>query len=292
MELPPPGFPSWQDSRDNIPAILDSRCVDGNIGREMDQRGYHFNPQDRWQAFNVSKDNKTTSPIYPSLFKKGCLFAAPSPRDLIMSMSSIFSAFGLILKTLPNEDGRLQPFTNSAPTETQEMLHIYNYGRADFEWVDNIMANLSESITRFIRTHGNQNPNYSSPVEGFVWQHTVCARIDWWWSAYPIALAISTLVFFALVLYLQDREIPVWKSSPLAWILCRAKENNRGGSTGDGSRLQRPGIDELEKAARDIKISLMTDPIQCYQLKRVEGNVRRRKPCNEETSSSPSSGAV
>ncbi|KAK8115760.1 hypothetical protein PG984_012262 [Apiospora sp. TS-2023a] len=291
MELPTPEFPWFQDMH-NVPAILDSRCVDGSLGGDLEQRGYHFTPQDRWQAFNISRDNETTSPIYPSLFKKGCLFAIPNQQDLIMGINSVFQDFGYVLKTLPNNDGRLQPFTNSAPPETQEMLHIYNYGRADFEWIDNIMANLSESLTRFIRTHGNQNPNYSSPVEGFVWQHTVCARIDWWWAVYPITLSIGTLVFFSLVLYLEDRETPVWKSSPLAWILCRAKEDTRRGSIGDASTLQRPGIDELEKAAQDITVSLMTDPIQCYQLERVEGNVRRRKPCNEETSSSPSSGAV
>ncbi|KAK8023469.1 hypothetical protein PG991_006708 [Apiospora marii] len=291
MELPPPGFPYFPDTG-NMPAILDSWCVDGNMGRDLEQRGYRFNPQDRWQAFNVSKDNETASPIYPSLFTKGCLFAIPSHGDLIMSIYDIFAAFGHVLKTPPNINGRLRPFSNQVLPETQEILHVYNYGKVDFEWVDNIMANLSESLTRFLRTHGNPTSNYSSPAKGLVWQQTVCGRIDWWWSAYPITLAISTLLFFALVVSLQDGETPVWKSSPLAWILCRAEEKTQGGPTDHASSMQRPGIDELEKDAENIKVSLRTDPTPCYQVESVEGNVRRRKACKVGTSTSPSSDAA
>ncbi|KAK7961909.1 uncharacterized protein PG986_002734 [Apiospora aurea] len=266
MMIPPPGFPKSDLDLKNIPAILDAHCFDAALSRDLEQRGYQLDPQVRWHSFNVSQDNQTTTPMYPTLLEKGCLFSVPDRGKLLAGMGSVYSEIGFELKTRLKKDGTLEPFLNTFSL-TQEMLHIYNYGDVDFERIDKIMANVSESLTRFIRTHGN--PEYPKPAVGLVWRHTVCARVDWWWSLYPVTLAFGSLVFFVLVLCLQDREIPVWKSSPLVWILRGSAARDQGGTVGHLSRFPQSGKDELEKTSRQIGVSLQTGFMQYYQLEKL-----------------------
>ncbi|KAK8120038.1 uncharacterized protein PG998_004664 [Apiospora kogelbergensis] len=207
------------------------------------------------------------------------------PMDLF-AIASVYDEIGEFLTgSIGSDSMNLDPYFS---TTSPEMLHIYNYGHVDFERIDEIMANVSESLTSFIRTHGN--PEYSKPALGLVWRHTVCARVDWWWSAYPLTLAIGTLVFFTLVLSLQHRDIPVWKSSPLAWILRSADTRGQGCSAGHVSDLPQAGKRELEEASRDVEVSLKAGSMQYYQLEDLSNDKTGWGAYKKGTSSMPSLG--
>lgn len=245
VTLPPRHFHISDNDLKDIPALLDSRCYNSTVGGHLEERGYRFDPQVRWQVFNVTKDNQTATPIYPLLLEEGCLFSIPNREDLLLGIDGILQNIVGTLWTHTQTNGLLLPFFQNAKA-TQHMLHIHNYGNVDFERIDSIMAKFSESITRLVRTHGN--PKYSKPAAGFVWRDTICVRVDWRWSVYPVALAIGTLAFFALVLGLQEPATPVWKSSPLAWILRRAEAAGPGWIHGGYVRL---GAAAQERRSRE-----------------------------------------
>ncbi|KAK8016655.1 hypothetical protein PG993_014844 [Apiospora rasikravindrae] len=274
------------NSSGHLEGILDSNCFNSITDWLPEQKHYHYDPKARWQTFNVTRDNQTAMPIYKTLIEKGCLFFYRNPDPFVDGVVSTLYGFGTGMQGKPTGDGLLTPFTGDTSSASEEMLHIYNYGTVDFERMNSIMANMSESLTRFVRLHGE--PDHSSPARGLVWRSTACVHVDWWWSAYPLCLAVGTLVFFILVVYIQDHTTPVWKSSPLAWILRGAESRDQGGSIGNISSLPRARKDELEKASRQIGVSLKTGFMQYYQLEELpnegsEGQIRRR-----EASSMPS----
>ncbi|EXJ58126.1 hypothetical protein A1O7_05550 [Cladophialophora yegresii CBS 114405] len=79
---------------------------------------------------------------------------------------------------------------------------FYNSGRATFHSVDGIFANISKSMTTYIRGHGDDG--YSTLASGNVVTTLTCIRVRWGLIAYPAALAAVTIAFF-VALAVQDR---------------------------------------------------------------------------------------
>lgn len=94
---------------------------------------------------------------------------------------------------------------------------IYNHGNIDFERIDNIFKNASDSMTNFIRQ--NANTSYSAPVKGQVHHYAVCLDVKWGWMAFPASLVALSVIFCVLIIITTTaRKSEIWKSSPLAMI--------------------------------------------------------------------------
>ncbi|KAK7948004.1 uncharacterized protein PG986_008890 [Apiospora aurea] len=91
---------------------------------------------------------------------------------------------------------------------------LYDSGRIDMRHIERTLADLSESLTKYLRTHAVGN--YSAPARGVVSYHATCVEVQWPWLAYPAAIALLTLMLLALVVSVSyTRNRPVWKASPL-----------------------------------------------------------------------------
>ncbi|KAK8061169.1 hypothetical protein PG997_015390 [Apiospora hydei] len=95
-------------------------------------------------------------------------------------------------------------------------LSIFDAGRVTFERIDTLFSNISNALTIHIRTHGNKT--YSVDAAGDVWHASTCLEVQWPWIAFHTTLAVLTLLLFVLVLIASHQQ-PVWKASPLVWIL-------------------------------------------------------------------------
>jgi hypothetical protein len=98
-----------------------------------------------------------------------------------------------------------------------QLLAIYNNGNMSFQDLNRTFANISESLTQYIRQNGLQN--YSSPAYGAVLQEQACVRVRWAWLAYPAVLIVLTLIFLPAVIAETrkgETKSHDWKSAPLA----------------------------------------------------------------------------
>ncbi|KAG6363228.1 hypothetical protein INS49_008324 [Diaporthe citri] len=124
---------------------------------------------------------------------------------------------------------------------------IYSYGRVDFERVQSVFKNISDSLTIYLRTHGNAS--HSEPARGQVQHYATCLGIQWAWITLPAVLAVLTILFLVLVVESTRRlETPVWKASPLPWIL--------GGDSEVGSDNSGVTVARMEDQSRQILATL------------------------------------
>lgn len=138
------------------------------------------------------------------------------------------------------------------------MQRIYNYGDYSFDVLDEIMANVSESLTRFMRSEAS-TPEYATPATGVAWRAGTCLSVRWGWLAFPAALTACVLAFLAAVAAAAARSrLPPWKESLLAWVLYgppRLQQNQH-----QHQRRQQhpppPTTDRMESASRGVYVTL------------------------------------
>lgn len=163
-----------------------------------------------------------------SLLDNGCLYLA---RDF----NSIVSIMKYLSGTVENAGG--YAYSGPGPgaiVSVQDfqgpevVRSIYNWGLTDFERVQSVVANISDSLTTYIRTQGGNAANAPIPagtkpprnVQGKVYHYATCLQAQWPWLSYPTSLAVSTTLFFLMVVKVTRRQgNSVWKASPLAWVL-------------------------------------------------------------------------
>ncbi|KAH8788343.1 hypothetical protein F5883DRAFT_531828 [Diaporthe sp. PMI_573] len=102
---------------------------------------------------------------------------------------------------------------------------IYNWGQTDLRRVQSIFANISQSLTTYIRTNSDRSQSssrgrFSRDAQGEAYHYATCLKVQWPWISYPASLAVCTVVYFVTVAEATRRQgTPIWKASPLAWIL-------------------------------------------------------------------------
>ena len=101
----------------------------------------------------------------------------------------------------------------------QAVQTIFNFGNVTFDRVNETFANVSTSLTNYVRQNGAKD--FSAPALGAVAQDKTCIAIRWPWLAFPAALVLLTLTFVVIVV-LETRPTgarpDIWKSSPLALL--------------------------------------------------------------------------
>lgn len=158
-----------------------------------------------------------------SLIEDGCLYLISA--DDIMSRTSNY-LFGTVETGLTGYlSGDSEVLTMSNFEGPVIIRSIYNRGNTDFERVKSTFANISGSLTGYIRTHSgssylSRGTKFPRHVQGKVNHYATCLQVQWPWLSYPASLAVLTTLFFLMVVEATRRQqASVWKASPLAWIL-------------------------------------------------------------------------
>ncbi|KAI1609121.1 hypothetical protein EDD37DRAFT_653268 [Exophiala viscosa] len=123
-------------------------------------------------------------------------------------------------------------------------LAFYNDGNISFDSVDSMFANISSSVTTYIRQHGDVNS--SAPALGKVLTTETCIHVRWPLLSYPAALAFLTILFFmAMVARTTQAKEGInhdLKADPLALLFHGLDESllmkvQDRGECGEGSKL-------------------------------------------------------
>lgn len=242
--------------------MVDTQCISEEESESLTQKGYKIDTSSRWLGFNLSIPWNSTfnDKLVTSLLSHRCLYLMKNFRmGLFPYWEPLLGEnfFGVVQDSKPvvDIDYTWQSFRLSGP---QMLADLYNNSNIEFEGVQETYSNLSDIMTAWIRTHGNSTQ--SDPAIGEVLHYVTCLSVQWPWIAFPATLAILALVFFVAVVIVAERQrIPVWKSSPLAWIM-------RGTNAEFSSENNTAGMEEKSK---DIVITLVkgSDP----QIQVVEG---------------------
>ncbi|ETI27526.1 hypothetical protein G647_09717 [Cladophialophora carrionii CBS 160.54] len=185
----------------------------------LTQAGYDVPPGAEWlpihdslicETYRAFTVNKTTIVPQEDMYTYG------------YSLDGFFSSFFTAGSVSWHMDANTGAMTYNSSTVSEG---FYNSGKATFQSVDGIFANMSRSMTTYIRGHGDDG--YSTPASGDVVTTLTCIRVRWGLIAYPAALAAVTIAFF-VALAVQDgmpsgsgagldHEL---KGNPLALLFC------------------------------------------------------------------------
>lgn len=165
-----------------------------------------------------------------SLIENGCLYLV-SPDDIILhTLNYLIGTVVAGEMLVRNTDSEIQSM--SGFTGPDIIRSIYNWGHTDFERVQGTFANISDSFTAYIRTHGgspqlSNSTTFPRDVQGKVYHYATCLEVQWPWLSYPASLAVLTTLFFLIVVEATRRQrASVWKGSPLAWVLRAERPGN------------------------------------------------------------------
>jgi hypothetical protein len=134
-----------------------------------------------------------------------------------------------------------------------QLLLIWNNANLTFEDLSSTFANISDSLTTYIRQNSPQK--HSSPVHGAVLQEQTCVQVRWAWLAYPLALIALTLNFLMAVIVETRRgegKHHDWKSNPLAMMFHGLDEQTI--KTTQAGRLVRSS--DMMHAAQQVRVRL------------------------------------
>jgi hypothetical protein len=218
-------FSGWGDSFvDNLQmnSMVDTHCISPDEIHGLTSNGYVISPQNRWLQFNLTPpegyiytDSIPANATFPlSMFTKGCVYMIP-----YVFVQGFYEYFlGSLLNGTVLAD-RGAGGLASGFSGPQVLQRLYNYGSTNFTWIDSIMANGSTALTNYMRLTGVTAGQFSTPAPGVVSHFATCVQIQWEWILLPAISGGLSLILLALSIgYGYAEEMPVWKSSPLAFI--------------------------------------------------------------------------
>ncbi|KAH8816694.1 hypothetical protein F5884DRAFT_873444 [Xylogone sp. PMI_703] len=188
-------------------ALLDTYCTTAQENSQLTTQGYKLNTT-RWTPYNVTvgySNSPLTAPFSRCIYAIDYLFA----DDLYFTyLVNYFN--GTITANIFNEN-----FIVGQVSGPQPLQAMYNVGNFEYNRVEEIFHNISDSMTAFIRSAGEDG--LSDPATGEVLHHETCLRVKWAWLAMPAALVLLTVVCFAWTITATIGD-PAWKQSPLAMV--------------------------------------------------------------------------
>lgn len=274
----------------NYYGLLDTQCVSAQQVDFLTSRGYEMHNTTRWIPFygDVSAGHtmeQLVSDEWPenleSLLRDKCVYIiSPELINKVgygngMGAFNLNPAASLFVGTVrglvkDKDESRLEDIYTifDGPEVIQ---NIYDYGRVDFERVQSVFRNISDSLTTYLRTHGNAS--HSEPATGQVQHYATCLGIQWPWITLPAVLAVLTILFLVLVVESTGRlDTPVWKASLLPWILDGASEveNSKLPSDSEGPPEGGITVARMEDESKQILVTLSegtTPRIEMIQMR-------------------------
>ena len=130
------------------------------------------------------------------------------------------------------------------------LRRLFSGGNMTLQSVEDIMSNLTTSMTAAIRSQENGE---KSPwtLQGDMWVTTTCMYIRWPWITFPAA-TIGLTGLFLLLVAIDNRGTEserLWKSSILATLFCEVEHE-------DGESPRPDNKQAMKEAARSKNVSL------------------------------------
>lgn len=192
----------------------------------------------RWLPYNLNLTDpnfepSTTDPggfdiQFPedviSLLESGCLYIMQPVEIMYQTSNYLRGKVEVDYWDNVMEDGEVVAATPEF-RGPDVIRSIYNWGHIDFERLESAVANISDSLTTYIRTHSGSTQssggtNFPRDVQGKVYHYATCLQVQWPWLSYPASLSVLTTLFFLMVVEATRRQgASIWKASPLAWVL-------------------------------------------------------------------------
>ncbi|KAI2463762.1 hypothetical protein F4781DRAFT_105828 [Annulohypoxylon bovei var. microspora] len=243
--------------------MIDTHCLAPESREELAKQGYMINATSRWLPYSENstgvENNSRGVETYNSLLHQKCLYftSGSVTASVYYVLSSFFTS--TVTSNHLDEDSLPCSFEGS-----QILQHIYNSGRINFDRIQETFSNISDSLTTYIRTHGNGS-TYSDPAIGQVFHYATCIQVKWQWMAFPSSITMLTIVLFMATICSKPlARFPVWKTSFLPWRM-------RGpGSVEilneDELEETSYNIDDMVKKSKDIRVTWKHMPNPHIQL--------------------------
>ncbi|KAL7933972.1 hypothetical protein V8C35DRAFT_280290 [Trichoderma chlorosporum] len=188
-------------------AVIDTRCTTEEENAKLAAQGYEVNAT-RWLPYNVTigySNSPVAAPFSNCTYAIDYLFASDLYQQYLVDFFN-----GTITANIFNEN-----FVVGEVTGPQPLQVMYNVGHFDFERVEGIFGNISDSMTAYIRGAGQAE--LSSPATGEVMHYDTCLQVQWGWLALPAALVFLVIIFLVWTIVVTAGQ-PVWKTSPLTMV--------------------------------------------------------------------------
>ncbi|KJX93781.1 hypothetical protein TI39_contig4258g00001 [Zymoseptoria brevis] len=265
------GNPRRMGDRYVLPTVK-KKCLTEQQSSALRAMNYTSNADDTpWLAYHGSEVENSSPDLVDmekSLLDRQCLYGIDYPFTYGLSayLSGPNIAGDITGRYSPG--GRFLSFAGPPI-----MLAIYNGGDFSFERTRTVWENISLALTNHIRRNpyktggsGSFNASLISANEaapGLTYTTKTCLQVRWGWLAFPTALAVLTLIFFAGAIFSTGgltRDVRTWKSSPLPLLFY-------GCSLSD-TPADSQHVDDLNRAAKRTNVGLIRDE---------EGNMVLRK---------------
>jgi Protein of unknown function (DUF3176) len=209
-----------------VNGLVDLRCVTEDDRQKLLAQNYTFNSTTRWLPYSFSYDSNATmtqNPPFPgSMLANGCVYLSDEFFEMSLWDVFLYDFYtGTLLGTVQDSDQLIS-------VDGPRLLEItYDNANGSFSTIDSTFASMATYLTNYIRQNGH--PLASQPAQGTTMHYATCVQVNWRWLAYPSILAgIALALFIRIVSVVTNSRsrIPLWKSSPLAFMF-------RGPSGGD-----------------------------------------------------------
>lgn len=241
----------WGSNQPLYDTIVDSSCISESDKNRLLAAGYTIEDNTRWLGYNLTYD-------------PGLNFSAPLPNTSFpLSMAANDCLYLIKHKFVTGYqqyflyqlmNGSVNGSFGSAGTLVtyngpQLLQHLYNFGYNDFDWINSILQNATTALTNHIRENGEAILSQSGAGE--MHHFATCIEIQWAWIALPAALSgISALLLGLSIVSSRRDRLPVWKSSPLAYLL---HGSIHGPATTMTSRLAVPATTTVPTSMDEMK---------------------------------------
>ncbi|KAI1479554.1 hypothetical protein F4774DRAFT_425710 [Daldinia eschscholtzii] len=234
--------------------IIDTKCLTPQNRSAIADQGYVIIESRRWLPYNASFDTGSgrslATNITNSLLAQKCLYFMDTGFALSFGPFVIGENFNGALNGVGGHNG-IHGMTISQFDGPDIIRGIYDYGHIDFDHIQGIFSNISDTLTSYIRSNGNRN--YSEPAIGQVFHFATCIRVQWPWIAFPSLLASLTLaLLMSTICSKEARSFPSWKASPLPWLMY-GLDNSRLFNRDELEEMEYE-TDEMEKISKEIVI--------------------------------------
>ena len=246
-------------------AMADLSCLDQPAAQipRLRRLGYRFADSDRWLPINSTIENGTlgSSPVThigtgeeTSIVPAHCIYQI-NPITLNSVNYFVGPAFFEGFVNASSSTGGL-----SGPPSLQVLQGANlppngseTYLLPSLAYLQSVMQNVTDSMTTYVRSHGNEN--YSQPAVGQVHHYATCVKVRWPYVAYASSVVVLLLVFFisTVISTIPDND---FKSSSLATLFHGFEGETRQyiDSTTIG---QENRIEELERFAKKLEVRLL-----------------------------------
>jgi hypothetical protein len=241
-----------EESSTIVVSMVNVECLSEEERKFLLNQGYPITENTTWLPYNLSFNPYygTPSTTYESNGTR-TNDALVSRKFIYEFYPQLYQDFSYFLWRNFNASIVIDRDVFGGPTIAQT---FYDAGNINFGSVQTIFENMAQSMTAHIPpTSGNVS--YSAPALGHVINQETCVQVRWAWLAYPAAIVLLLVIFFAAMIWETGRDvhrIHGWKSSPLA-LMYHGFDRDVQDRHGYGVLIQN---NEMEQDARKTQVQL------------------------------------